>query len=316
MALRTNADFLFGPTKCKVIPLNADLSTPLPKIAGSLTTLESVGGSPGETFDFSGVSDISDVEFKVKVNATEDAVTSIDLSAAVSQSAVTAAEIVTAFTAAGYTGVTLSVDSRGYLVLDVTTPGTDQYVQVYGEGAEIANFGQGYGSQFITIDTQQSNSKSPTLKDAETITITDSNGLDTEVIADQYVKGGTGALVDTAFDQQLRAIIEGGVYDSTNTFYTAPTSESTKKYFAIEVVRPMYSKGTNKAGDLIGYLVERIFTATGNVGDDAGDRNFLAANYNWVATTYKDPVTKALSSWITEQKYTKATFDTLLWDSI
>jgi hypothetical protein len=128
MSLRTNADFLFGPTKAKVIPLNSDLSTPLPVTAGSLTTLQSVGWRPGTTIDVSGLTPNA-VEFKIKINETEDAVTTIDLSTATGgvsdETAVTAAEFVAAITTASYTGITASVDSRGYVVIDVTVPGTD-----------------------------------------------------------------------------------------------------------------------------------------------------------------------------------------------
>lgn len=314
MSLRNNAEYIMKPIGVKVIPLNADFKTPLPLAGGSLSTLFAIGGLG--TFDYSGVAAIAAVEFKIKINETEDAVTTIDLSGAAVQSAVTAAELVAAITAAGYTGVTASVDSRGYVKINVTTPGTDKYIQVYGEGAEIAEFGQGYGLEFVKIDTQQSISNSPTNKDAENITITDSNGLDTEVISDSYRKGFTGTLTDTARDPLIRQIIEGGVYDATNDFYQAPNSGSSQKYFAIEAARALYTKGTNKEGDLVGYVIQRFYTCVGSLGDDPGDRSFAPYVYNLIGTEYKDPETGTIYGDYTEEKMTKAAFDALDWWNI
>lgn len=317
MALRSTANFLFGPDAVKIIPLNADLSTPLPLTGGTLTTLKAIGGLG--PFDFSGPSDPAAIEFRVKINATEDSTTTIDLTGATapaSITAVTATELVAAITAAAFTNITATVDSRGYVSVAVSTPGSNQYIQVYGEGAEIAMFGQGYGSRFILVDTQQSISQSPTLRDAEEIVISDSKGLETRVIADQYRRGSSGAFVDTARDNTLRAIIEGGIYDTATGFYHAPTSEDAQIYFAIEIVRPVYLRGDNKAADISAYYIERIYSCTGSIGDDAGDRNFSPITYNYIGTSYVNPEDRTISSDYTYDYMEKSVFQALDWDNI
>lgn len=321
MSLRASADYLFGPKKVKVIPLDADRTTPIPLTGGSLSALKRYGGIG--PFDFSGASNTAAVPFTVKIdNGTPETYT-IDVatgSGSVDESAVTATELAAAIEAAnagsGFTGVTASVDSRGYVQVAVDSVTTELYLQIYGEAALIGEWGQGYGSQFIVLDTQQSNAVSPTYKDSETITITDSNGKDTSVITDQLRKGWTGVLTDAAMDDDLRAVIEGGVVDSTNNTYTPPNSDSDVKYFAIEVSRTFYSKGDNLEESIDGYILERYYIATGTFGDDPGDRNFLAHVYNLIGTEYKDPVSGTIYSDSMKQEFTVSDWTTFDWDNI
>lgn len=318
MALRTSADFIFGPRKVKIFPLSPDKSCPLPLDGGARTEIKVYGGVG--PFDCSGASVPAAVPMTVKLDNGTPETQTVDLTAAVSLSAVTAAEMATAIeaanAAAGFVGVTASVDSRGYLEIDVDTPGTQLYLQVYGECAVLAEFGQGYAMQGHIIDTQQSVAISPTNKDSETITITDSNGKDTEVLTDGYRKGFTGVLTDTARDKNVRAIIEGGTIDTTNGTYHVPNSDTEKSYFCMEVVRAFYSKGTNLEEALEGYILERFMIITGVFGDDPGAREWLAHVFNLTGTEYKDPVSGTKYSDSFSQDFTPAEWDALDWANI
>jgi hypothetical protein len=317
MSARTDAKFEFGPREMKIIPLDGDLSTPLPLSGAPLTTLIRYGGVG--PFDFSGVDSIAAVEMSIKIDNGTAETNDLNLSAAVDPAAVTAAELAAAIVTAAFTDIDAGVDSRGYLYVEydpaATSITTEKYLQVYGEAAELGGFGQGAGAQFIYLNTQQSFSVTPTYKDAETITVTDSQGKDTEIISDAFRKGLTGTLVDTARDENIMAIIEGGTIDDYDG-YTPPNSESVQKYFAIEEVRAVYRKGTNKEGDLIGYMLNRVFTCVGRRNEKPGDRNWAVVNYGITATEYTDPVTETKHSDSYEQYFTKAEWTTLDWANI
>ena len=153
--LRSDGLYKGPPIFTKIIPLNADFKTPLPEIDGALATLTANGGVG--PWDFSGASDPTAVPLIVKIgSATAIPVTiSVDTGAgAVDGTAVTAAELATAI--GTLVARTTWSETTGRIVGTVITPGTNQYLQVYGEAAEIAEFGQGYGLQFRYMDTQQS----------------------------------------------------------------------------------------------------------------------------------------------------------------
>ena len=84
MSLRKAAQYVFGPTIEKFIPLNPDDSTPLPYPGKS----ENAAFSGLGPFDFSGASVIAAVPMTIKIDSVEETKT-IDLSAAVDDSAVT-----------------------------------------------------------------------------------------------------------------------------------------------------------------------------------------------------------------------------------
>jgi len=134
----------------------------------------------------------------------------------------------------------------------------------------------------------QSFTDTPNLKDEETFTTTDAKGVDTEVISDGYRKGTAGVLTDTAMDYLLRSFVEGGVYDETALTYSAPTSNSSKIYFKIELYSGRYEVGTNKIGDLVGYVKTEIFSCKGTFGDRTKERGFVNAVYNYTATSPRD----------------------------
>ncbi len=282
--LRTDGRYSFGIEAIRIQPLNDDLTIP--------TVIRIIGGAG--PFDFSGVSAIGAVVLKVKLdNETVEDLT-VDLAAAVIQSAVTVAELVTAldttFTAAALElDASLSVADDNRLKIESTdTATTPDYVQIYGECAEIAMLGQGVGAKFHKLNTAQTFALTPVRKDAEQITITDAKGQDTEINTDDYLKGFTAVLTDTAQDWALRAVIEGGTLNAAETDYEFPTSESPRIYFFAEIYRAAYSSGEHLESDLVGYTRYLLRTMRGSLGDRTMERNWTSWVYNIVGTSYTD----------------------------
>jgi hypothetical protein len=279
MSIRSNAKYVFGVLWMRLQALNDDLT---------IVTPDRVIGGIGP-FDFSGEADPSTVEMSIKLDNGSVETKDVDVSGAVDVSAVTVTELYAAINAAGFTDITASIEAVT-LRLKIAYTGTDtvSYIQVYGDCAEIALLGQGFGNQFVNSNTIQTMTITPTRKDGETITITDAQGIDTDVLTDGYRKGFTGSFVDTAIDMRMLRLIEGGNYDETTGIYTDPTSEDQKIYFSMELFFGMYSQGENKEADLIGVLRKFAKSCVGNEGDSTHERNWNAGNFSFTATTYKD----------------------------
>jgi len=282
MSLRTSAEYMAFIKFLRILPLNDDKTIP---------TTERVIGGAGP-FDFSAAYDTSAVEFTFKQDNGDEETVEVDVSTgvgSVDEEAVTVAELVIAINDASPTNVTASSDtSSSRLKLELTVPGSVSYFQVYGEGPEIAMIGQGYGVKFIKSNTIQSMSISPNYKESEELRAQDSNGKETTIMTDSYKKGFNVTIVDTAYDPELLAIIEGGTWNSTTEIYSDPDSESEKAYFMYEAFYAKYSKGENKEGDLVGYYKEVGRTLSGQTGEEPHDRNINPVNYSLVATNYKD----------------------------
>lgn len=276
MSLRVNAEYSAFIKFSRFQALNDDKTLPLAS--------RQVGGAG--PFDFSGVASPSAVEFTVKIDGTEES-QDLDVdTGSVSLSAVTVDELVTLLTTAAFANMTFSKETSTNRLKAVA--GTGSYLQLYGEGMLLAEFGQGLGTQFIKSDTIQSFNLSSTYKESEQLTVVDSNGKETEIITDSYKKGGTAEVTDTALDWALKALIDGGTYDATAESYDEPDSESEKVYFMVENFYALYSKGSNKEGDLIGYIKETIKSCVGQSGDEAHDRNINTVSYSLTFTNYKD----------------------------
>ncbi len=251
---------------------------------GSAVTKDSVLGG-ADTYDFSNASVIGAVPITTKVDggAAEDK--TLDLSGAADQAAVTPTEFVAAVTVAAPTGVTASVDGTTGRSKLVFASGT--YVQAYGEGFQLAGFGYGKGARIVYMDTQQSMTDTPTLKDTETLTITTANAEDTDVIIPGKRKGTTGVLTDTSEDYVLRSIIEGGVHDETAEKYDTPTGDN-DMVFSLEVYTAKYASGSNKKVNVAGYTKKEIHSCSGTFGDRTHENNFVTWIYNFVATPPRD----------------------------
>lgn len=284
MSLRTDAKYSFGLDFTRFLPLNDDLSLPLP-VATDIAGKGSLIGGAGP-FDFSDIDSSDDaIPITAKIdNGAEDTQT-VDLSGAVAIGAVTGTELRDALTAAGLTGATFTLEAVTNRIKCVFATGA--YQQLYGECAEVSLFGQGLGIKFITSNTFISLGDTPNVKDEETFTTTDANGIDTEVITDGYRKGVNMVGVDSADDLEMREMIEGGqILDDGS--YEVPTSQDDKIYFMLEAFYSQYEEGTNKEADLVGYIRKLIRTAKGAVNERSHERDFADMTYAITATSYKD----------------------------
>jgi hypothetical protein len=281
MSLRADAEYMAFIKFFRILPLNDDKTIP---------TTERVIGGAGP-FDFSAAYDTSAVEITFKQDGTAETI-EFDVSTgvgSVDETAVTVAELFAAINDASPANVTASQDTTtNRIKLALTVPGSVGYFQVYGEGAEIAMFGQGKGVKFVKSNTVKSLTNSPNYKESEEKSTQDSNGKETTIQTDSYKKGFSSALVDSAYDPEMGEIIEGGVWNSTTGQYDDPDSESTKIYFMYEAFYAKYLKGENKEGDLVGYYKEVGRTLSGQVGDETHDYNLNDVNYSMTATNYKD----------------------------
>ena len=294
MSVRESSRYSFGLKFTRFMPLNDDQTSPLSSAVDAAADDEIIGGAG--PFDFSAVDDDSAVPITVKLDNADAVVSTIDVSGAVSQSAVTVDELVTALDAM-FLAESLLLDASAQAgtgrlkIVSSDTADPPDYIQIYGQAAEIAMLGQGLGVKFIKTDTLKSMGDAPILKDSETFTTTDANGLDTEVITDGYKKGATLTIIDSAEDWELLELLEGGTYDDSVAgaeSYDAPTSENTKKYFLIEAFYTVYEEGTNKKADIVGYVRKLIRTARGQVDAQTHELGFADGNYTCVATSYKN----------------------------
>lgn len=314
MSLRDDAQYVYGPTIEKFIPLHPDGSTALPYPGKT----ENAAFSGLGTFDFSGVDDSSAVPMTIKIDDSEE---TIDLdfvtTAPADISAVTVTEFIAVVTAAGFTGITASVDSRGYGKLLTAGDPETEYLQVYGEAALIADFGQGYGAKLLTCNTQQSFSLSPVNVDDETIEVRDSNAKKTSIIIPGYRDGVTGAFTETAVDDELVALLTGGSYDSDNKEYLPPLPDADRPLISLEVANKIYLKDKSQAASYIGVKLTRAFTmsakqdATGDGGEAFQTGTF---SFNGTAYTIPDTTTKIPDSMTKE--YTTSEWEALGYEDL
>ncbi len=278
---RNETAYIFGLEFTRLMALNDDQTIPRPdRLIG--------GGGP---FDFSGAADTSAVELITKLDNADEETVTLDLSSVGDIKKVTVAEVVGAINAKTPTNLTAAEDTATKRLMLVCTDGNVKYVQVYGEAAMIAKFGQGKGLRFVKIETLKSLGETPTKKESETFTTTTAKGKDTEIIGDSYRKGCTGTLVDAAENLEMRELVEGGVFvpdgDGGGT-YSVPTSETQKAYFFMEAFYGKYREGQSKESDQSGYRKDLFRTCTGDFGDSNHGREWMDSNYTFTATTYTD----------------------------
>lgn len=312
MSLRNDAQYVYGPTIEKFIPQNPDGSTALP-YPGKTESAAFSGLGP---FDFSGASVIAAVPMTIKIDGVEESKT-LDLSTAVDDSAVTVTELIAAITTAAFTGITASVDSRGYGKLLTAGDAETEYLQVYGEAAILADFGQGYGLKFITCNTQQNFALNPVNVDDENIEVRDTNAKKTSIIIPGYRDGVTGAFTDTAIDDELRALLTGGSYDSTNKIYLPALPDACKPLLSLEVANKMYLKDKSQAKNYIGTKLTRAFDMSCKE-DSSGDggENFQTPAFTFSGTPYTIPGTTTKVPDSMTKEYTRAEWDALDYENI
>lgn len=284
MSLRADSRYSFGLEFARFLPLNDDLTIPLPVATDPSGKAYLVGGA-GPTFDFSDIDSSDDaIPLTAKIDNGDEDEQLVDLSAAADMSAVTSAELLIALTAAGITDATFSLEAITNRIQCVFASGS--YWQLYGECAEIALFGQGLGMKFIKTETLKSMGDTPDVKDEEKFTTTDASGIDTEVISDGYRKGFASTIVDSADDFNLRELIEGGQVDDDGN-YEVPTSADEKIYFMVEAFYAQYEEGTNKEADLAGYIKKLHRSCKGGISERNHERDFSDMTYEIAGTAYK-----------------------------
>lgn len=300
--LRESSIFKFAPVGWRLVPNNPDGS------ANSPARVVSDGAGP---FDFSDAAVAAAVTLTLKLDNGTVVNETLDLSA-FTIGAVTVANLATAFTAAGVTGYTGTSEAvTGYFKIAKTSPGSARYLQV---GDEVAKY-TGMLATIITSDNQKSIAVEAINKDSEVIETIDTNGLSTSVNTDGYPTGATITLTDAAWDQTLKAAIEGGLLVDdgfTAEVYQSPGPSSPKPIFTIETVNSVYAKDANQASDEAYYVWRRYKSCKGIVGGEAGDRNFQDQVYTVTAVPYRDPTTQVKETQVyTEQKLSVAEYDAL-----
>lgn len=310
MSLRDDANYVTGVELSKIIPKNTDGSTILP-YPGKTEVVAFSGLGP---FDFSGATAIAAVPLTIKINDVAETKT-LDLSGASDQTAVTVTELAAAITTAAFSTVTITaaVDSRGYCeILAGSADAETDYIQVYGEAALLSEFGQGYGLYFRVLDTQRSFAFTPTNVDDETIETIDSNGKRTRVITPGYRDGVTASLVDTAVDNDLRALLTGGSWNDTTKEFVAPLDDSVKPLLSVETQSKMFLKNNNLKGDWVGAKITRAFNMSSREDSNgSGDNNFQDMTYSFTGTPYREPETNSRIGDSMTKDYTVAQFGAL-----
>jgi len=305
MSIRANTStrYKFGPTFCRFIPNNPD---------GSINSPSRIVSDGAGPFDFSDV--VSDAAVTITLKLDNGVVLSdtLDLSGAGDIAAVTVAELVTAFTAASISGYTASAEAgTGYLKIVKTSPGSARYLQIGGEVAEFA----GFTTTIIPVDTQKSIAVANTNHDSERIETIDSNGKVTAIVTDSYPTGAQLTVVDSAYDQNLRATIEGGTFVDgglTARKYQSPGPSAKKPIVTVETFNGLYAKDDSLETALLGYTWRRFQSCKGTFGDETGDRNFQDGTFTLAATPYLDPVTNVKDDFVyTEQILTVAEYQAL-----
>jgi hypothetical protein len=284
--LRIDGNYIFGIPFARFLPLNPDLSDPT-KNSGQ-TAIRIVGGIG--PFDFSDEVAPAAVPLTIKFDDNDAETVLVDLTGVGDIAAVTVAELVLAITTAGPTDIDVSIEAvTNRILFEYNGTETEPtYIQVYGACAEIAELGQGLGVRFIRVDTLESCGDEPVLKEAETLTVTDARGKDTSIITDSYRKGCTITIVDTAYDQNLRQLIEGGHINPATGVYEVPTSEDTKLYFLAEAFFPYYEEGENLEANILGWYKTVYRKCKGERGGMNHSREFGKTTYTVNVTPYRN----------------------------
>lgn len=286
MAMRDGAAtrYTFGSVMSLFTPRNDDKTTP---------AADNIVGGIGP-FDFSGFDDPTKIPFTVKIDSDKAVDLLVDISAAAAGvAAVTPAELAAALDVAFGTKVLdldASVDANGRIKVATTlTTDVPTRIQIYGVGAKIAMFGQGFGMKIVKMDTEQTVTVSPIVKESETITTTDANGLDTELITDGHRKGSLVTIVDTADDWELLTLMKGGSINADGEYEAQLPGEDVVSFIA-EFYSQQLRKGTNNQGDHTGYTRYLHRNCKGSPsGDYTMERGWQNQNYTFTGVPYTDP---------------------------
>ncbi len=273
--------FEFGLPFARFMPLNADKTLPTPgRILGY-----------GAPFDFSQAGNAAAVPLVTKIDNADEQTVNVDLSGVSDSEKVTLVELVAAINTASPTDFTASIDADSQRVKIACSKTGARYVQVFGECAQLAGFGQGFGLKFLKANQLKTLSVDPTVKDSETIETTNARGEVTNVVTTSYRNGFTAAIVNASRSMEIRSLIEGGkigVDADGQATYETPTSKSKKTSFLIQAFYAKYAEGSNKEADMVGYIQEEFRSCEGAFGSKTHGREFSDSNYSIIGTSYRN----------------------------
>lgn len=251
------------------------------------------------TANLSGVLTTNAANLTVKIDNGTAETKSVDFTAAVSKTAVTIAEAVTALNTASFTSLTFSsgTDKDGNARLKcVSAAGT--YVQVTGELAAALGFGQGieFGGNglemfhFTDGDGLVSITMPKDTVDKQQIDVESSTGTVRRMNIGAKLLGVSPVISVYKDDYGVLEAIEGGTWDRTADTYTPPlATETTHPSLMMEVYAPLVNKDNANLGDEDSYELTTLHNCQGMEGDeDFANKDWKTVTYNITASEYTD----------------------------
>lgn len=241
-------------------------------------------------------------DLTVKIDSGAEDTQTIDWTAAVDPTAVTVAEFVTAFNAAGFTDVTASQDSiTGRLLIAYTGSGSPNFLQLYdstdiGFAADL-DIGQGrkYGGSgakyIIAFDNTVGVGLPLNVKDKEEIETEAGDGTYTSIIIEALTKGLNPVITFNDDDFRIKQLVQGGTYDDIDNSYEDPITEQTNKpIFTMEVYHDIYNKGSGQPReDNAGVKRIILYSCTGNEADiELGTKTIPNYAFNLTSGEWQD----------------------------
>jgi hypothetical protein len=284
--LNENGQFLFGSDYLILKQMNYDLTEARP---------DRIVGSAGP-FDFSGCLTPAAVPITIKIDGNAPVAATIDITGTADPAAVTVAELVVLLTAVGFADITFSeegapgpgIPATGFLKVEYSGTDVCNYLQVYGEVAEITMIGQGQGVRFAISDSAQEFKYAAKNKDAEEFNIDNARGQRTTVRSKTLRLGGTGSWNDAPRDKVMKHVVENGYYDFTTGQYSNPRQEDDPILFTIEEFHRIYADGDNPEANIDMMEQHKLYKCDGTVSEVTNNRGLNANGYTYNASPYTD----------------------------
>jgi len=258
------------------------------------------------TVDLSGVLESDVAPLTIKIDAEPAETKDVDFSTAIDQTKVTVAEAIEALTDAGFTGITFTEDAVSGRLIGAHSSATAKKIQVVGPLAAALDFGQGLkhggnGLEIISFfdDETISIGLPKDIKDKEEIDIEGAKGTITRMIIGAMIQGMSPVVTLKEKDYYLLEMIQGGSLDRETGAYNPPLSgEADHPTFYAEVYSPLYSRGSNKMSDMVGYEELLLRTMIGMEGDVPVEAKAWAQYaFNLTATEYTDENDNQFPAW-------------------
>jgi hypothetical protein len=258
------------------------------------------------TLGFVGIIDISAVldatnkaKMAIKLDAGAWIEKQIDFSSGVTVTALSPENAAAKLIAAGFEGVTFSVDTNtGRLKASATTA---QELQIKSALAGALDFGMcrkhgGFGVYYIKyLDDETISVTLPNdMKEKEEIDLEGAKGTVTRMILPGKHLG-VSPVISTKFkNDELLHMIQGGIYipatETEPATYEPPTSQAGgAPLFTLDVFAPLYSGGNSKMEQVLGMERRLFWSCSGTEGDVPMEaKSWATFAYNLNATEYTD----------------------------